>query len=234
MTILAIDTSMAACSAAILQGGADTAIQQFEPMTRGHAEALFPMVEAVMAEAGCGFDSLSAIAVTIGPGSFTGVRAGLAAARGIALAAKRRMIGVSSLEVMAFKAVRERSGAEANGDFAIIHDARRDEAYVQYFDADAHPLAEPQVLPLTRIALELSAATIDVAYGSGAALLVDHNMSASGQTIRVNLPDLLPDAATLAQLAVRRQPSDQPPGPLYLRLPDAKPQIGKSFERVSG
>jgi tRNA threonylcarbamoyl adenosine modification protein YeaZ len=232
MTILAIDTSMAACSAAILPDGASAAIQRFEPMTRGHAEALFPMVEAVMTEAGCGFDALSAIAVTIGPGSFTGVRAGLAAARGFALAAKVPMIGVSSLEVMALKAVRERSGAEAKGDFAIIHDARRDEAYVQFFDATAHPVSDPQVLPLARIASELPD-LINAAYGSGGALLAEH-MSATGRAIQAALPDLLPDAATLAEIASNRKPSAQPPGPLYLRLPDAKPQTGKSFERVPG
>ncbi len=232
MTILAIDTSMSACSAAILQDGASVVVQHFEPMMRGHAEALFPMVEAVMSEAGCGFDALSAIAVTIGPGSFTGVRAGLAAARGFALAAKVPMIGVGSLEVMALKCVRERTGAEADGDFAIVHDARRDEAYVQCFDADARPLADPQILPLTRIASELSA-SINAAYGSGAALLAE-NAGASGRAIRAGLPDLLPDAATLAVLAADRQPSEHPPGPLYLRPPDAKPQTGRSLERVSG
>lgn len=232
MTILAIDTSMAACSAAILPAGASTAIQRFEPMTRGHAEALFPMVEAVMAEAGCGFDALSAIAVTIGPGSFTGVRAGLAAARGFALAAKMPMIGVGSLEVMALKAIRERSGTEAKGEFAIVHDARRDEAYVQYFAADARPIFDPQILPLDRIASELPNA-IEAAYGSGAALLAEH-LSATGRTILAALPDLLPDAATLAAIAANRPPSAQPPRPLYLRPPDAKPQTGKSFERVPG
>jgi tRNA threonylcarbamoyl adenosine modification protein YeaZ len=201
-------------------------------MTRGHAEALFPMVEAVMAEAGCGFDALSAIAVTIGPGSFTGVRAGLAAARGFALAAKVPMIGVGSLEVMALKAVREHSGAEAYGEFAIVHDARRDEAYVQYFAADAQPISDPQILPLGRIASELPD-SIDAAYGSGAALLAEH-MNATGRTIRATLHDLLPDAATLAAIASNRPPSAQPPRPLYLRPPDAKPQTGKSFERVCG
>jgi tRNA threonylcarbamoyl adenosine modification protein YeaZ len=232
MTLLAIDTSMAACSAAVLPHGASEALQRFEPMTRGHAEALFPMVEAVMAEAGCGFDALSAIAVTVGPGSFTGVRAGLAAARGFGLAAKAPMIGVGSLKVMALKCVRARSGEGAAGDFAIVHDARRDEAYVQFFDADASPLAGPQMLPLAEIARHLPA-SVGAAYGSGAALLAE-NAKALGRTIHADFPDLLPDAAALAIIAAGRKPSEHPPRPLYLRPPDAKPQTGKSFERVPG
>lgn len=232
MTILAIDTSMTACSAAILQDGAQAAIHRFEPMTRGHAEALFPMVEAVMAEASCNFDALTAIAVTIGPGSFTGVRAGLAAARGMALAAKLPIIGAGSLEVMALKAIHERSGGEAEGDFAIVHDARRDEAYIQLFDAHARLFSEPRVLPLARSASELPI-SIDLTYGSGAATLAEH-LRATGRIIQADLPELLPDAATLAMMAKNRKPSKQPPSPFYLRPPDAKPQSGKSFERVSG
>lgn len=232
MTILAIDTSMAACSAAILADEGSTAVQRFEPMTRGHAEALFPMVEAVMAEAGCDFDALSAIAVTMGPGSFTGVRAGLAAARGFALAAKVPVIGVGSLEVMALRSVRERSDEDDAGDFAIVHDARRDEAYVQFFAANAVPLSDPQVLFLTNILSELPVG-IGAAYGSGAELLAEQ-AEAAGRTIRAGMTDLLPDAATLAVLASSRPPSEHSPKPLYLRPPDAKPQTGKSFERVSG
>ncbi|MBX2805898.1 MAG: tRNA (adenosine(37)-N6)-threonylcarbamoyltransferase complex dimerization subunit type 1 TsaB [Hyphomicrobiales bacterium] len=232
MTILAIDTSMAACSAAILADGGGAALLRFEPMTRGHAEAIFAMVADVMAEAECGFDALSAIAVTIGPGSFTGVRAGLAAARGFALAAKVPVIGVTSLEVMAQKCVRERSEAESGNPFAIVQDARREEAYVQLFDAAGTPLDDAEILPVIQIASELSA-TIGIAYGSGAVMLSDQ-MQARGRTLQAGLPDLLPDAACLAHLAAGREPAEHPPAPLYLRPPDAKPQTGKSFERVIG
>ena len=148
MTILAFDTSLAACSAAILQDGAASPIQRFERMERGHAEALFPMIEAVMAEAGCGFGDLTKIAVTAGPGSFTGVRAGVAAARGFALAAMLPILAATSLEVMARGLVRRSTASERAAKFMVAHDARREEFYVQGFTAEGEPLSEPELCGL--------------------------------------------------------------------------------------
>ena len=99
MRLLALDTATAACSVALWRDGAVLA-RRFEAMLRGQSEALMPMVGAVLAEAGCGFKDLDAIAVTVGPGAFTGLRIGLAAARGMALAAELPLIGVTTLEAV--------------------------------------------------------------------------------------------------------------------------------------
>lgn len=226
MSILAIDTSMAACSAAWVAADGGLLARRMEPMTRGHAEALFPMIRDVMAEAGHGFRDLASIAVTIGPGSFTGVRAGLAAARGIALAAGRPIIAATSLEVMAAGARRKLPPS----GFAVAVDARRDALYLQCFTAEGHALNPPALSSLAD-APDAIPANIGVIAGSGAQLVAG-SLAETGRDIRSFLPDLLPDAADLALLALIRTPDDTPPKPLYLRPPDAKPQSGKSLERV--
>ena len=98
LTVLGIDTSAAACSAALWRDGATVASERVD-MARGHAEALMPMIERVMA--GTAYQALDAVAVTAGPGAFTGLRIGLATARGIALAARIPAIGVSVFAAVA-------------------------------------------------------------------------------------------------------------------------------------
>jgi tRNA threonylcarbamoyladenosine biosynthesis protein TsaB len=227
MAILAIDTSMGACSAAILRPDASDPVQRFAAMPRGHAEALFAMIEAVMSEAGCDFAGLSKIAVTVGPGSFTGVRAGMAAARGLALAAKRPIVGATSLEVMAAGCRRR---LHETGAFAVVQDARREECYVQNFAASGAALNEPGVFSIGEAAKALPP-EVGLLVGSGAAALAAEAKS-QGRSFRVELPELLPEAADLARIAITRAPSPRPPAPLYLRPADAKPQTDKSVARA--
>jgi tRNA threonylcarbamoyl adenosine modification protein YeaZ len=225
MNILAFDTCMAACSAALMRSDTGALTHRFAPMERGHAEALFPMIQAVMDEAGLGFADLDRIAVTHGPGTFTGVRAGIAAARGLALGCGAAIVTATSLEVMALACL-ERLGPDAcRSGFLVAHDARRGELYVQRFDADARALGDA-VLATPPEAAALAAASRLVA-GSGAALV-----AAEAGGLRAVLPDLLPDAAHLARLALGREPLAAPASPLYLRAPDAKPQTGKHLARA--
>lgn len=230
MTILAFDTSMAACSAAILQDGAASSIQRFERMERGHAEALFPMIEAVMAQAGRGFGDLTKIAVTAGPGSFTGVRAGVAAARGFALAAKLPVVAATSLEVMARGLVRRSSASERAGGFMVAHDARREEFYLQGFSAEGEPLSEPELCGLSEAA-DAALQGIGLVVGSGAAAIA-LEAARRGRELRAGFADLLPEAGDLAAIAVNRIPQLRPVAPFYLRAPDAKPQTGKNLARA--
>ena len=230
MTILAFDTSMAACSAAILRDAASPPIQRFERMDRGHAEALFPMIEAVMRDGACGFGDLSKIAVTVGPGSFTGVRAGVAAARGFALAAGLPVVAATSLEVMARGLVRQSSVAERGAGFVIVHDARRDEFYLQCFTADGTPLTEPALCTLSEAADALRPGNGLVA-GSGAEALASE-AARRGYQLHARFADLLPEARDLAAIAVTKSPQHRPVAPLYLRAPDAKPQADKSLARA--
>lgn len=230
MTILAFDTSLGACSAAILADGRASAVQRMEPMDRGHAEALFPMVEAVMAEAGCEFSDLTRLAVTVGPGSFTGVRAGVAAARGFALAAGLPVVAATSLEVMARGFVRRSDAAERVGGFAVAHDARRGEFYVQHFDAEGEAWSPP-LLVASEAAANALPQHMSLAVGSAAMALAE-TAAAQGRIIRAACPDQLPEARDLAAIATTRNPELRPVTPLYLRAPDAKPQTDKRLVRA--
>lgn len=229
MTILALDTSMNACSVAVLRE--DTPLAgRFAPMDRGHAEALFPMIQAVLAEAGLSFSDITKIAVTTGPGSFTGVRVGIAAARAIALALSVPAIGVCSLEVMAYGCCRLLPEAERAGGFAVAHDARRGEVYAQSFAREGMPLTAPSLLNVHHVTEGLAPA-ISLAVGSGAEI-VAREAQLHGSPIRTALPDLLPNATDLAHIAAKRKPHYDPPAPLYLRQPDAKPQMSKVIARA--
>ncbi|MBL28004.1 MAG: tRNA (adenosine(37)-N6)-threonylcarbamoyltransferase complex dimerization subunit type 1 TsaB [Rhodospirillaceae bacterium] len=219
MNILAFDTATAACSAAVMAGGRIVA-HRFELREAGHAEHLMPMVEAVMEEAGLGYRDLDRIAVTVGPGTFTGLRIGLAAARGLAIAADIPVLGVSTLETLAATAfdMAMKSGATV---IAAI-DARRGEVYAQAFEADGNPASSPAVLSLADAAA-LAAGKDTVLVGTGATLLAPL-IEAAGGTARCGEGPGLPDAGVLAEIAARRAivPGVAPPAPLYLRAPDAR------------
>src|SRR5260370_3040788 len=141
MLILAIDTALDACAAAVLDTGTSQLIaRESQPMKRGHAEALMPLIARVMKQAGVPFAALDRIAVTAGPGSFTGLRVGLSAARGIALAAGKEVVGLTTLSAYAAPVVSER------GQQPVITaiDARHDHAYFQSGTADDTGVIPPQ------------------------------------------------------------------------------------------
>src|SRR6266852_3656015 len=111
MLILAIDTALDACAAAVLDIDAGRLIaQESQAMKRGHAEALMPLIARVIKAAGIAFAALDRIAVTTGPGSFTGLRVGLSAARGIALAADKPVVGLTTLAAYAAPVVSDNAG----------------------------------------------------------------------------------------------------------------------------
>jgi len=226
MTLLAFDTSMAACSAAVWRDG--VVARRFQVMSRGHAEALFTMIREVMAKAGVSFADLQAIAVTPGPGSFTGVRVGVAAARGLVLAADRPVIAATSLEVIAHGAAKRLTPEQARKPFVVAMDARRGELYCQQF-AGGRAVSDAQALSPEDCAHTLPHEAC-MAVGSGAALLAQ----AAGPDRRVMalMPDALPDAADLAAICAERAPETAPLSPLYLRAPDAKPQDGFAVARL--
>src|SRR6201996_1850702 len=145
MLILAIDTAMDACAACILDTEAGKLIaRESQAMKRGHAEALMPLIARVIKEAGIGFTALDRIAVTTGPGSFTGLRVGLSAARGIALAADKPVVGLTTLTAYAAPVVAE------NGAHPVISaiDARHDHVYFQVVRGDGSSLIPPRAAPI--------------------------------------------------------------------------------------
>jgi tRNA threonylcarbamoyladenosine biosynthesis protein TsaB len=228
MNVLAFDTCMTACSAALIRGQG-TVFSSFQRMERGQSEALFQMVAALMREAGLDFAELDKIAVTRGPGSFTGVRAGIAAARGFALGCGAPVVMATTLEVMARACVKALAETDRRNGFLIAHDARRGELYVQLFDRAGAAMSQASLATPQDAAV--LARDAGAAAGSGAALL-SGEAERLGFQLDAHLPDMLPDALTLAELAVDRQPTAEPVTPLYLRAPDAKPQTDKRLARA--
>lgn len=230
MNILAFDTCLDACSAAVLSDAAGGAIAcAFEPMATGQAERLVPMIAELMNEAGLTFPEIDRIAVTVGPGTFTGTRIAIAAARALSLASKTEVVTASSLSVIAHRTARHLGEAEDAEAIAVTVDARRGQVYWQRFarTGGLDALCEPQLLTPEQAAQQC-AGTAYVIVGSGAEAVAGH---VSGR--HSVLPEItLPRAEDLAAMAPHLQAAASPK-PLYLRSADAKPQTGKTIERVS-
>lgn len=204
--ILAVDTCLGACSAAVVEDGRVLAARS-EPMERGHQERLATLVSEVMGEAAVGFDALERVGVTVGPGSFTGLRVGLAFAKGLGLALERPVVGVGTLEALAASACR-------TGSVAAVVDARREQVYLQPF-RDGEALAEAEALTTVDAAARLEALGGPwLLVGTGGALL------APRLTGVVLAPRIAPDPVVIAELASAAP--DGPVKPVYLRAPDAK------------
>jgi tRNA threonylcarbamoyladenosine biosynthesis protein TsaB len=214
--LLALDAAGQSCSAALWRPGAGVVASRFERRARGQSERLLPLVEAVMAEAGERYAGLGAIAVTLGPGGFTGVRIGLAAAEGLALAWDLPILGVSSFDVVAAAVPAAEPGPR---DLLVLLDAKRAELYAQLRPAGGAPREPALVAPaalaaaLPRRPLLLAGDAVDQALPALRAAALDLARSLAGGAA---------DAAVLARLAATLPaPADrQPPRPLYLRAPD--------------
>ena len=213
MIILAIDTSMARCSAAVLDGGAVLASARAD-MERGHAEALAPMVRDVLARAAMSPKDLQRVAVTIGPGTFTGVRIGLAFARGVGLSRHLPVFGIDSLRAIVA------NEHEVDRPLMVASQACNNEVYAAIFAGDRSPIHPPTILPV-ETAGHVAPPGARV-LGTAAELVI----AASGRTdlIRSGAGDL-PVAARFGHLAGQADPPSTMPAPLYLRPPDAKPQV---------
>jgi len=217
MRLLAVDTALGACSAAVLDG-ASVLAHRFEPMDRGHAERLAPMVREVMAEAGIGFAALDRLGVTTGPGTFTGQRVGIAFMRGLRIALKKPLVGVTTLECMLAAALHETGFSAA----AALHDARRNEVYC------ASCLNGESVVPVCLMLFDdaldrLRGAIGDVPLaiaGTAGGRTADawRGLGASARLTGI----LQPDALWVGRLVGRAPGPAGVPRPLYLREPDAK------------
>jgi tRNA threonylcarbamoyladenosine biosynthesis protein TsaB len=217
---LGIDTALGACSVALLDG-ANIVAHAHEEMQRGHAEALAPMTERVMRESGFEFSDLERIAVTTGPGTFTGQRVGLAFARAMALALKIPAVGVTTLDVMAEEAL-----ASQNGDYAIaVSDAKRGEVYITARSRAGEPLIAASVM-----GHEAAAALIEDLYGSLGGSFVLAGTGAELMRLILECKNCTmapatvaqPDARFVARLGAGLPAPAHAPKPLYLRAPDAK------------
>jgi tRNA threonylcarbamoyladenosine biosynthesis protein TsaB len=218
MLILAIDTALDACAAAVLDTEAGRLIaQESQAMKRGHAEALMPLIARVIEQSGIGFAGLVRIAVTTGPGSFTGLRVGLSAARGIALAANKPVVGVTTLTAYAAPVVSQ------NSEQPVISaiDARHDQVYLQVVSGNGSSLIWPRAAPIEE-ALDASRFGVPHLVGNAARILADRWLPDAPPPFKVDaLP--APDIAWVGWLGAAVSPDTAPARPFYLRAPDAKP-----------
>ena len=217
--VLALDSTGLACSA-VVAAGARVLAQGRLATLHGQAERLLPIIDMAMRRAGLSPSALEIIGVTVGPGSFTGIRVALSAAYGISLATQARLIGVTSFEAVAA----ELASPVGNDSYILIAlESRREELFVQLFDRVGVPLVEPRaMLPdFLSIALDrwIGAAPVAIA-GDAAGRAASALATRVGTTV---LENSAPDAAGVLRVALRRWRADERAGkpvPLYLRSPD--------------
>ncbi len=220
MRLLALDTTTAAC--AVAASGSDDAppLVLTRVVDRAHGEHLLGLVDEVMAETGWRFPDLDRIAATVGPGSFTGVRIGVAAARGLALVTGAALVGVGNLDVVAAMA-RDKAG---EGPVLATLQAGRGKVYVQLVPAGGEPPDTPRVVALDEAA---ALATDGVRVAGSAARDV---LAAAGRADPPVHEEATPDMGVVCALARLTTPTTALT-PLYLRPPDAKPQSGGRIAR---
>jgi tRNA threonylcarbamoyladenosine biosynthesis protein TsaB len=215
--ILALETSSSLCDVCILDETTGEVLAGISnDIGRGHAERLMDDIDAALRRAGILYPDLTAIAAGVGPGSFTGIRVGVAAARGFALALKVPVYGVTSLQAIALQAAPQTSGAQILASL----DAGRDEVYLQLFDGNAMPLKEPKAVRVEDLSASVPSGSVMIC-GSGAALF-------PGQAV---YPAMIGPTASAVAMAVIHPAMRTDPKPLYLRAPDAKPQAGFAVAR---
>jgi tRNA threonylcarbamoyladenosine biosynthesis protein TsaB len=219
MRILAVDTALGLCSALVMDTATDQIIaRESLLMDRGHAEALMPLLERVMAHVPEGFSSLERIATTVGPGSFTGLRVGLSAARAIALATSLPIVGITTLS--AFAAPYLGDGSDRN--VASVIDARHQHVYLQISGSHGRIIVPPCIIPIVEAEALIFSAEARIV-GSGASLFAKLADASHSKTI-CEADQAGPDCEWVARLAAFANPEDARPTPLYLRPPDAIPQ----------
>lgn len=225
MRILAIDTALPAVSACVLDHDAEEPLaSETLAMERGHAEAIMPLIERVMSKVEGGFSTIDRVAVAVGPGSFTGIRIGLAAGQAIALARKAEVVGVSTLAALAAPLILE----EFDGVVAAAIDARHGKVYVAAFGPDGRALLTPRRAGAHEALRALGDGPL-LLVGSGAELLAKE-ARARGVTTKIVSEQASPDIAYVARLGLAARPETAPARPLYLKEPDVtvagKPQEG--------
>lgn len=218
MLILAIDTALDACAAAVLDTEtAELRARESLPMKRGHAEALMPLIARVMQSADLAFSSLDRIAVTVGPGSFTGLRVGISAARGLALAAGKPAVGLTTLSAYAAAVV----GQSKLAPVISAIDARHDHVYFQIVAGDGSQLVRPGIVPIDE-AVAASQFGAPHLVGNAANILAGRWPKDAAQPVAVDAQPA-PDIGWVAWLGAAADPETNPARPFYLKAPDAKP-----------
>jgi tRNA threonylcarbamoyladenosine biosynthesis protein TsaB len=225
MRLLAIDTALEACSAAVLDTESSGVASESLPMVRGHAEALIPLIGRVMKQAAMAFSELDRIAVTTGPGSFTGLRVGIAAARGIALAAAKPVVGLTTLAAYAAPHIAH----DDKTAIAVAIDARHQHVYLQIFGPGGRTLIAPRIASIADAVRAAAHGPVRIV-GTGATMLAVAWPAHDAPPVLVD-ESRAPDIVWVARLAAAADESANDPKPLYLRAPDAQPQDAARLPR---
>lgn len=211
MIYLALDTASHLCAAALYDDSRDAIVGEVtQDIGRGHAEHLMDVIGECFKQASLEYSHLGKVICTVGPGSFTGVRVGLSTARGIALGLSIPVVGINTLAALAGE-------AGTSGSLATILDARREEAYVLWNET-------AQVMRYDALDVFFGDNEFELC-GSGAEEFLNHTT----KTHKILHELAAAPIATIARLGALMHDSDEPPEPLYLRAPDAKPQLGSKL-----
>ena len=225
MRVLAIDTALEACSAAVLDTETGVLASESRLMARGHAEALMPLIARVMGQASTAFSDLDRIAVTTGPGSFTGLRVGISAARGIALASDKPAFGLTTLAAFAAPYI----AADDTISLAVAIDARHEHVYLQVFGPGGRTLVAPRVASI-RDAVRIAANGKTRLVGTAARMIAAAWPSNEPPPALIE-EQKVPDITWVGRLGAVANGSPGTVKPLYLRAPDAQPQAAARLPR---
>jgi tRNA threonylcarbamoyl adenosine modification protein YeaZ len=227
MNILAIDTSLNAVSVCVFDGGRGLSLSsQTVPMERGHAEALLPIVDSVMQSVEHGFSAIDRIAVTVGPGSFTGIRVGIAAAKAMGIALDAPVVGVSTLAAFASEVVL-RGGKE---DIVAAIDARHGQVYAQMVAPNGRMIIKPHVSPSGDFLRQIGKGPVRFTGPAAANLIIEawsmHISADAAGSVAI------PPIDCVAKLGLSASPETAPPNPLYLKAADVTLPAAKSVHRA--
>ena len=212
--VLAIDCALGRVAACVLDDEAeDPLAEESVPLERGHAEVLLPLIDRIIANTPGGLSSIHRIAVTVGPGSFTGIRIGIAAAKAIALAKGIPVVGVSTLAAFAAPLII----AGLDGVVAAAMNARHGDVFLAAFGQGGRRLFEPRVIGPAAGRRSLGEGPIHL-IGPAAALLCDEN-ALRDPAVSTCLSTDLPEMAFVARLGLVAEPRTAPPEPLYISAP---------------
>lgn len=226
MFILAIDTALGATSAGLFESDTRAeVVAETLPMQRGHAEALVPLVERLMNRAGAGFADLSRVVVTVGPGSFTGLRIGISAARGFALARSVPVVGVSTLSAYAAPFI----AASDSSIVAVAIDAHHGEVFFQVFAPGGRTMVSPRALTLREAARAIGSGPVRLVGSAAQALALEAWSLGVGAAVADHAP--APDIAWVARLGAAAVPDESLPRPLYVKKANATPQAAAALPR---
>ncbi|NDB66586.1 MAG: tRNA (adenosine(37)-N6)-threonylcarbamoyltransferase complex dimerization subunit type 1 TsaB [Methylocystaceae bacterium] len=217
MKILAIDTALQALSVCVLQNSPDIQRQsETIQMARGQAEALMPTIERVLSKAQMDVSHLDRIAVTIGPGSFTGIRVGLAAAKALGRVCQKPVLGISTLAVLAAPLIEKQQG-----DMIVSAiDARHDHIYMQVYTGTGRSIFGPKIISL-RDAIRMIGSGPIQCVGNGSTLLA-HIAEMAGIKAQIIEESSIPKIEYVGRLGMLADPQHAIARPLYLKAPDAK------------